>query len=282
MPIFPHVNKDCATGWAGMLRLCRVVIDPGPSRWLLLFGPGYAHAQEIPTEPGLRRGRCRRAPDSARRRAWRAARSVTSRGRRTPLLRRAPGPSVPAFRPRSHGRGKASLPLSQGNRRRPRHCRSPRCPLYGPLALPTGAEEEGPPGGLTLDMAIERLVHENISLRSRFLEIPKAQADSSRRASGPTRSSSPTPSRSLTATSPIAAPAARPNTTSTSLIRSTSTTSAGADRGAVRAKRVLEAQYQDAVRLEIDNLYTAFVDVLAARETLRYARGQRRRGWPAC
>jgi outer membrane protein TolC len=32
---------------------------------------------------------------------------------------------------------------------------------------------------------------------------------------------------------------------------------------------VLEAQYQDAVRLEIDNLYTAYVDVLNARETVR-------------
>src|SRR5207244_8904382 len=38
-----------------------------------------------------------------------------------------------------------------------------------------------------------------------------------------------------------------------------------------RAKRVLEAQYQDAVRVEIDNLYTAFVNVLGERETVRYA-----------
>jgi cobalt-zinc-cadmium efflux system outer membrane protein len=39
---------------------------------------------------------------------------------------------------------------------------------------------------------------------------------------------------------------------------------------AQRAKRVLEAQYQDAVRLEIGNLYTAYTNVLAARETVRY------------
>ena len=39
---------------------------------------------------------------------------------------------------------------------------------------------------------------------------------------------------------------------------------------AQQAKRVLEAQYQDAVRVGIDNLYTAFVDVLAAREGVRY------------
>ena len=39
---------------------------------------------------------------------------------------------------------------------------------------------------------------------------------------------------------------------------------------AERAKSVLEAQYQDAVRLQIDNLYTAYVDVLAARESIRF------------
>src|SRR5262249_37843350 len=42
-----------------------------------------------------------------------------------------------------------------------------------------------------------------------------------------------------------------------------------------RAKRVLEAQYQDAVRLQIDNLYTAFSDVLGARETIRFAEAAR-------
>ena len=41
---------------------------------------------------------------------------------------------------------------------------------------------------------------------------------------------------------------------------------------ACRAKRVLEAQFQDAIRVEVDNLYTRFVDVLAARETVRLAR----------
>ncbi len=38
---------------------------------------------------------------------------------------------------------------------------------------------------------------------------------------------------------------------------------------------VQEALYRDAVRVEIGNLYTAFVDVLAARETVRYARASR-------
>ena len=39
-----------------------------------------------------------------------------------------------------------------------------------------------------------------------------------------------------------------------------------------RAATVLEAQYQDAVRIQIDNLYTVYVNVLAARETIRFAR----------
>ena len=44
---------------------------------------------------------------------------------------------------------------------------------------------------------------------------------------------------------------------------------------AIKAKRVLEAQYQDAVRLQIDNLYTAYTDVLGARETIRFAEAAR-------
>ena len=39
-----------------------------------------------------------------------------------------------------------------------------------------------------------------------------------------------------------------------------------------RAENLMQAQYQNAVRLQIDNLYTAFVDVLAARETVRLAK----------
>ena len=42
-------------------------------------------------------------------------------------------------------------------------------------------------------------------------------------------------------------------------------------RVAEQTVSVLEAQFQDAVRLQVDNLYTAYIDVLAARETIRYA-----------
>ena len=40
---------------------------------------------------------------------------------------------------------------------------------------------------------------------------------------------------------------------------------------AEHARMVTEAQFQDAVRLQIDNLYTEYVDVVAAVETVRYS-----------
>lgn len=44
-------------------------------------------------------------------------------------------------------------------------------------------------------------------------------------------------------------------------------------RSAVAAEKVLEAQYQDAVRIEIDNLGNAFGEVVTALDAVRYLRG---------
>ncbi|HVC93149.1 MAG TPA: TolC family protein [Pirellulales bacterium] len=144
-------------------------------------------------------------------------------------------------------------------------------PIYGPLEIPAG-DEEGPGNGLTLDQAIERLVRENYDLRSLAFEIPQARADvlTAGLRANPfvfgTASSYPyqpySPSRpgentySMTVIQPIDVNRKR---------------SARIDV-ATRARQVLEAQYQDAVRIEIDNLYNAFLDVVAAREAVRYAR----------
>ncbi len=121
-------------------------------------------------------------------------------------------------------------------------------------------------------MAIERLVRENLDLRARFHEIPKAQADiltaglranpllffdaqqvpygrfSNRTEGGPTQ-------YDLNVNYPLDLSRKRRARTEV----------------ACRAKRVLEAQYQDAVRIEIDNLSMAFAAVLGERETVRYA-----------
>jgi cobalt-zinc-cadmium efflux system outer membrane protein len=146
-------------------------------------------------------------------------------------------------------------------------------PLYGRLTIPETAAEEGPPDGLTLDGALQRLVRANLELRSQFLEIPQAQADiltaglranpllsadvqqvpygqfSERRPGGPTQ-------YDVNLTYPLDLNHKR-------RVRI---------EVACRARRVVEAQYQDAVRQQIAALYTAFVDVLAARATVRYAR----------
>jgi len=142
---------------------------------------------------------------------------------------------------------------------------------FGSLAL--AIEDEGPPDGLTLDQAIDRLVRQNLELRSKAFEIPQAEADiltaglranpilysdvqcypygsfSRARPGGQTQ-------YDINVSYPLDVTGKRKART---LV-------------ARRAKKVLEAQFQDAIRVEIDNLYTRFVDVLAARETVRLAR----------
>jgi cobalt-zinc-cadmium efflux system outer membrane protein len=134
-------------------------------------------------------------------------------------------------------------------------------------------EDEGPPSGLTLDQAIDRLVRGNLDLRAKFMEIPQAQADilsanlranpvfyadgqlipygsySRQRAGGPTQ-------YDVNVSYPL----------DVSRKRRARTIYATA------AKRVIEAQYQDAVRMRIDDLYGAFLDVLDARQTVRFSR----------
>lgn len=143
--------------------------------------------------------------------------------------------------------------------------------LYGSLELPADDREEGPPDGLTIDQAIDLLVHQNLDLRAKQLEIPQARADvltaslranplfyadsqlvpygsdSVRRPDGPTQ-------YDVNITHPIDYAHKRRYRMAY----------------ASRALEVMEAQYQNEVRLAIQNLYIAFVDVLAARETVRY------------
>jgi cobalt-zinc-cadmium efflux system outer membrane protein len=150
-----------------------------------------------------------------------------------------------------------------------------KVPLYGPLELPA-REDEGPSTGLTLDAAIDRLVHTNYDLLTKFQELPKAQADvlSAGLRLNPLifASADNLPYGSYSPQRPGAssyeATVAQPidvNQKRKYRIRL-----------AEQAKQVLEAQYQDAVRLEIDNLYTAFVNVLEARQAHRAAEVGRR------
>ncbi len=166
-------------------------------------------------------------------------------------------------------------------------------PLFGPLALPgdeTGGRRvrgpsgdlleppaevvaEGPPDGLTLDMAIERLLTHSLDLRSKFMEIPQAQADvlSAGLRANPIfyADGQLVPYGQYSRTRPggqtqYDVNVSYPLDVTRKRVMRTQVASC--------AKRVLEAQYQDAVRMEIDKLYNAYVDVLAARQTAIYAR----------
>lgn len=146
-----------------------------------------------------------------------------------------------------------------------------KAPLYGPLDL-LAEENEGPANGLTLDAAIDHLVRTNYDLLTKYQEIPKAQADilSAGLRLNPFlfASADNIPYGNYSQQRPGAtsyeATIAQPiDINQKRKVRI---------RVAEQAKRVLEAQYQDAVRLQIDNLYTAYVDVLDARQTLRAAR----------
>ncbi|MEA2632408.1 MAG: outer membrane protein heavy metal efflux system, partial [Chloroflexota bacterium] len=145
-------------------------------------------------------------------------------------------------------------------------------PLYGTFSLSDKAEDEGPADGMTLDQAIDIAIRESLDLRSKFYEIPQAQADvlqAGLRANpvfyadgqllpyGKFNRSNPGgPSQyDVNVSHPIDVNGKR---------RARLLVSA-------RAQRVLEAQYQDAVRQTIDAVYSAYVDVLAARQAVRYA-----------
>jgi cobalt-zinc-cadmium efflux system outer membrane protein len=147
----------------------------------------------------------------------------------------------------------------------------PRAPFYGTLELPKEEIDEGPAHGLTLDQAIELLKERNLDLRAKYLEIPQARADiltaslranpifyadtqlvpygsdSIRQPGGPTQ-------YDVNISMPIDFSHKRQARTAY----------------AARAVDVMEAQFQDEVRLSIQNFYNAYVDVLAAREVVRY------------
>ncbi len=174
------------------------------------------------------------------------------------------------------------LPRCSGPPRRSQFAVQPiqeaNVPAYGELDLPE--EMEGPANGMTIDAAIELLVKQNLDLEAYRLEIPMADADlltanlranpifyadtqlipyghySFLRPGGP-------PQSDININYPL----------DVSFKRTARTRSARA------ARKVTEAQLQDAIRNSIDNLYTVYVDSVAAALTVKfsetYAKGTR-------
>jgi cobalt-zinc-cadmium efflux system outer membrane protein len=145
-------------------------------------------------------------------------------------------------------------------------------PQYGELELESDVEDFGSPDGMNLDTAIDLLVHQNLDLHAARLEIPMADADvltanlranpifyadtqlipyghySFLRPGGPAQTD-------VNVNYPLDLTFKRQART----------------RSAREAKSVTEAQLQDAIRNQIDNLYTVYEDDVSAGLTLRFS-----------
>ncbi len=162
-------------------------------------------------------------------------------------------------------------PLNAPSIAPPQDLQPANLPIYGSLAVPKLAEDEGPADGLTLDAAIERYVRENLDLRAQYMEIPQAEADvlTASLRSNPVfyADSQLVPYGQYSNARPGGQTQYDVNVSYPLDIthkRRARTVSAQ------RAKKTLEAQYQDAVRQGIDNVYTAYVDVLQYRGAVKF------------
>ena len=140
-------------------------------------------------------------------------------------------------------------------------------PMQLQSILPEGDDDEGPPEGMSLDDAINRLMHHNLDLIALRMELTQADADiitAGLRANpllyGDTQALSYQPFT-----------AARPGGPTQYDVNITWPLDISNKRRsrvdvAQLARHTLEAQFQDVVRRQIGNLYKAFVDLQSARQ----------------
>jgi len=140
------------------------------------------------------------------------------------------------------------------------------------LDVPVTPLSDGPADGLTLDAAVEHLNRSSLILRARYLDIPQARADeltASLRANPFLYGGAQlVPYRRYS----LQQNPGGPTQYDLNITYPVDVTGKRQARMAVahQARMTTEAQFQEAVRQEVDDLYTAYVDVLAARETLRF------------
>ena len=146
-------------------------------------------------------------------------------------------------------------------------------PAAGPLSMPPTEEDPGPADGMTLDQAIDLLIKGNLDLAAKFYEIPQAKADiltASLRANPVFYADTQlVPYGQYTRDRPGGQTQYDVNISyplDLSGKRKSRTASA------IKATKVVEAQYQDAVRQSIDNLYSGYVDLLQARRTIAFSK----------
>lgn len=162
----------------------------------------------------------------------------------------------------------------------PSHGRAAVETVPTPVAIPNAwsilfeIEDQGPADGLTLQQSVERLLRSSVTLRARSLEIPQAQADVL--TAGLHANPIVYADKQLIGYQPysLANNPGGPAQYDVNVAYPFDLSGKRHARVAVAcaAKRVVEALYQDAVRLEVDRLNDAYVDALSARLNLRTAR----------
>jgi len=142
-------------------------------------------------------------------------------------------------------------------------------PLGGRLGQPEAIIPE-PADGMTIAEAIERLLSQNLELRAQEMEISKARADLL--TAGLRGNPLIYTDASMVPYGNFAGSGGGPTQYDTNITLPLDINNKRQRRidVATRAQRVTEALFQDAVRSQIDNLYTAWADVLAARASIRF------------
>ncbi|QDV36871.1 TolC family protein [Tautonia plasticadhaerens] len=131
-------------------------------------------------------------------------------------------------------------------------------------------ELEGPADGLTIDQAMDRLLRFNLELRAQAMEIPKARADVL--TAGLRGNPLVYADAAVIPYGDFEGSAGGPTEYAVNLTLPVDLNGKRRRRIAVAeaARLVTEALYQDAVRMQVDTLYTAWIDVLASQATIRF------------
>jgi cobalt-zinc-cadmium efflux system outer membrane protein len=185
-----------------------------------------------------------------------------------PIVGGPPGASVgriqpSLLRPPSVNVGVEALPIPE---RPPAHAIPVVRPL-SPGAKEPPEQDSGPEGGITLDEALGRVVHDNLELRARFSDISQADSDVLT-ASLRTNPILYADVQQVPYGSYSSGITGGPNQYDINIVYplDISHKREARTRAAVMARRFAEAQYKDAVRLTLDNLYGLYVDALVAQD----------------
>lgn len=136
---------------------------------------------------------------------------------------------------------------------------TPAAPQAPPAPVERQVPSSPPDPAMTLDQAVDRLLRENLELRACHDEIAMAEADVEAAGQPPRPSLFISVGMDGIGATMARAPALFPRAWAETMV-------------ARAARRVVEAQYQNAVRIKLDELYGAFVDIQVAQNRREFAR----------